>query len=134
LLSAISPLLLFFFLFSWPGVWPSAIHSVLVPSCNLTITSIAVILSSSTLARCVAKCDSLVSKGCIGFVASGASDDVDWCYMRKLDTNQTTCSQAFAAGYSGSLGVFTRDATCSFSPGWRPGMTPSNATVSASVM
>lgn len=73
-----------------------------------------------SLAKCAAKCDELRPLGCVAFVTGYEAGGDSHCYMRKLSSRQSQCSQMFQNGEQRSYQVLTRNSSCTFPPGWRP--------------
>jgi hypothetical protein len=114
----------------WPIQNIDTIHNLPCPSPGCSEPPGVSDNSSQTLAGCVALCEALVSKGCIGFVShfhtwmNGTENETGLCYLRGTAPNcpagncvpkpGATCASVFSPTQSRSCGgaVWTRDATC----------------------
>eukprot|EP00039_Didymoeca_costata_P014975 m.247703 g.247703 ORF g.247703 m.247703 type:complete len:963 (+) comp16129_c0_seq2:125-3013(+) len=75
-----------------------------------------------SLDKCVALCEQLAVKGCIGFVTD-SNKKYENCYMRKLKDASDTCQNALE--YDSRYVTFTANKSCHFPPGWSPSKPPS---------
>jgi hypothetical protein len=78
--------------------------------------------SGCSLASCVALCDKLRTKGCVGFVTAPGSFKV--CYMRKLQGSSDSCEKQL---HTGEYDSYTRDScinNTSFCPPGTPAPVP----------